>query len=272
MGQVSSVTGDNFQSAVLEHSRLEPVLVDFWAPWCGPCRTLGPVLDQLAAETPGLKVVKLNTDEEGGIAAQYAIRSIPAVKLFRDGRVVDEFVGAQPLGAIREFVRRHLPTGSASALQAARSLRASGQIAAALEQLRALHEAEPGDDELAAELAECLGLSGDPVSGRTLLQARSPQAQSSPAVKRAYATLHFVQVALSPDETDAIQSARVSAARELLRARHREGIDALLSTAGRNRRYAVGAGKSDLLEAFVLAAADEPLVAAARRRLAALLH
>ncbi|MBU3673116.1 MAG: thioredoxin [Sinobacteraceae bacterium] len=272
MGQVSGVTSANFQSAVLEHSRLEPVLVDFWAPWCGPCRTLGPVLDQLAAETQGLKVVKLNTDEEGSIAAQYAIRSIPAVKLFRDGRVVDEFVGAQPLGAVREFVRRHLSKGSATGLEAARSLRASGQLTAALEQLRTLHAAEPTDDEVAAELAECLGLTGDPAAGRTLLQGRSPQAQASPAVKHAYATLHFVQVALSPDETDAIQTARVTAARELLRARHNEGIDALLAAAGRNRRYAVGAGKEDLLEAFVLAAADETLVAAARRRLAALLH
>ena len=272
MGQVSSVTSGNFQREVLEHSRLEPVLVDFWAPWCGPCRTLGPVLDQLAAETTGLKVVKLNTDEESSIAGQYAIRSIPAVKLFRDGRVVDEFVGAQPLGAVRQFVQRHLPKGSATELQAARSLRAAGQLAAALETLRTLHAANPTDDELAAELAECLGLHGDPNAGRTLLQSRSPQAQSTAAVKHAYATLHFVQIALSPDETDAIQSARVSAARELLRARHQQGIDTLLATAQRNRRYATGAGKQDLLEAFVLAAADEALVATARRRLAALLH
>ena len=272
MSQVSSVTSATFQRAVIEQSRLEPVLVDFWAPWCGPCRTLGPVLDQLAAETPGLTVVKLNTDEEASIATQYAIRSIPAVKLFRDGRVVDEFVGAQPLGAVREFVRRHLPKGSDSELQAARSLRAAGQLTAALAKLHTLHAAEPADDALAAELAECLGLNGDPAAGRTLLQSRSPQAQSSPAMKHAYATLHFVQVALSPDETDAIQSARVGAARELLRDRHREGIELLLTAAARNRRYATDAGKTDLLEAFALAAADEVLVASARRRLAALLH
>jgi putative thioredoxin len=272
MGQVSRVTSATFQREVIEQSHREPVLVDFWAPWCGPCRTLGPVLDQLAAETPALKVVKLNTDEEGGIASRCAIRSIPAVKLFRDGRIVAEFVGAQPLGAVREFVRRHLPQGADSELQAARSLRAAGQLTAALAKLHTLHTAEPADDEVAAELAECLGLTGDPAAGRAVLQSRSPQAQSSAAVKRAYATLHFVQVALSPDETDAIQSARVAAARELLQGRPREGIDLLLTAAARNRRYATDAGKTDLLESFALAAADEVVVAAARRRLAALLH
>ena len=106
---VTAVNTANFSAEVINASADQPVLVDFWAPWCGPCRALGPVLEQVAAEQTGkIKVVKVNTDENQDLAQQFQIRGIPAVKLFRNGRVVDEFVGAQPLAGA--FGVRSIPT------------------------------------------------------------------------------------------------------------------------------------------------------------------
>ena len=126
---VSAVTTATFPAEVVNASSSQPVLVDFWAPWCGPCRALGPVLEQLADENAGkVKVVKVNTDENQDLAQQFQIRSIPAVKLFRGGRVVDEFVGAQPLAQVRAFLEPHLPRASRREHLAARELGEQGRL------------------------------------------------------------------------------------------------------------------------------------------------
>ena len=104
---VTNVTTANFQNEVLARSSRQPVIVDFWAPWCGPCRMLGPVLERLAAEYGGrFHLAKLNSDLSPQLSMQYDVRGIPAVKAFVNGRVIDEFVGAQPEPMVRQFLDR----------------------------------------------------------------------------------------------------------------------------------------------------------------------
>lgn len=273
MSHAQPVTSADFDPVVIAGSETVPVLVDFWAPWCGPCRTLGPVLDQIAAEFDGrVKVVKLNTDEAQDIASRYQIRSIPAVKLFTGGKVAAEFVGAQPLGAVRAFLAQHLPRESAPALDLARAALARREYAAAIAQLQALQLAAPDDVDVAVELARAQALSGDPAGARHTLGRLPPSLQSEAGVKAAYALAHFAELRAAPDETDVIQTARVQAARSLLAMDLDRGIDALIAAMQRNRRFAQGQGREDMLRAFDMAPADHPRIAQARRQLAALLH
>jgi putative thioredoxin len=234
-----AVTEQDFETTVLTASKTRPVLVDFWAPWCGPCRMLSPILEQLAGELGAqVDIVKLNTDEQPALAQTFQIRSIPAVKLFHHGKVVAEFVGVQPATRIRELLAPYL--------------------------------APAADDPVVVAGAQLE--AGDALAATRILDQLPADRQASDQVRMLYARAHFVALA-QLDSTDSPDMAvRTTAARALLAGDHASAMQILLAHMASHGRFARAEGRTDLLRVFELVPPEHPDVAAARRRLAALLN
>src|SRR5437763_14456555 len=181
---------DNFAAAVLQRSKKVPILVDFWAPWCGLCRVLGPLLEKLAQEYAGEFVLaKVNVDDNPSLAGEFGIQGIPAVKLFRDGELASEFTGALPEPMIREFLSRLLPSASDKRVMEAIRLEEEGKGAEANTIYRSVLQSEPNHAKALLGLGRVLMNEGDPAGALEILEKVSLVAEERPEAERLIARL-----------------------------------------------------------------------------------
>lgn len=278
------VTANDFERQVIEASRQRPVLVDFWATWCGPCQSLMPVLLKLAEDYRGaFLLAKVEIDQNPDLASRYGVRSVPTVKLFRNGEVVDEFMGALPESAIREFLDRHVEKESDRQMQAARELFDQGNRDAALEKMRAVLEADPGNARNFLRYAEALLEAGRLDQAREQLEALPLDWQDKPEAKSLRARLELEKtladapsreelekrLAENPGDKDALY---LSAMRALEAGDHDTAIDRLLQLLMRDRHYGDDIARRTLLQIFDMLGDDDARVQSGRRRLAMALH
>lgn len=277
------VTASSFETDVIEESFRRPVLVDFWAEWCGPCKMLMPVLAQLVEAYAGkFRLAKVNSDEQQGLAGQFGVRSIPTVMCFRNGQVVDQFMGVQPESAIRALIDRYVERPSDRIREQAMAKLASGDGAGAVADLRAAVESDPDHHVLKVDLAQALLASGDTAAAETQLNLLPMDVHEQEAVKQLRARLVFakrlngadlasLEQAVADDESNPEALERLAAA-YMVAGRSEAAMDLYLKLMQRHRSYGDNAGHKGLLAAFEVLGPRHELVNQYRRKMVALLY
>lgn len=272
---VISVTDSTFQADVLERSRQIPVVVDFWAPWCGPCRMLGPVLEKLANEFKGgFILAKINTDEDQRFAMQYGVQGIPAVKGFRDGKLAAEFVGAVPEPQVRAFLQKlGVKVGAGAAANAVDpvALLAQGkwiEAEMALRQMGATNGAEPA---VKLNLARALLAQGKAVEATELLNKVNdgPEAAQAAALRPLAALL--LEATSGTNGAGGLDGLYHAAGQKIATGNMRGGMDDLLDVLRRDKRFRNGEARQVMLAIFSVLGDESPVVREYRNKLASVL-
>jgi putative thioredoxin len=285
---VKDTTLQTFAADVLQASLEVPVIVDFWAPWCGPCKTLGPILEKVVGEAKGtVRMVKVNIDENPEIAQQLRIQSIPTVYAFKNGQPVDGFMGAIPESQVRSFVASLSGAGAPEggeedALAAAAEALQSRDLGRAAQLYGQILQEDSGNPKAAAGLAKCYLESGDLERAKSTLQLVRPDGANDEAVRAVEAELQLKEKAAGAGALAPLQ-ARADANPADLQARYDlalaldahnkrdEAIDALLDIVKRDRKWNEEAARKQLVTLFDAMGPTDPRTIAARRRLSSLL-
>ena len=283
------VTMDNFMAEVIEGSKTTPTIVQFWAPWCGPCKQLGPVLEKVVGASGGkVRMVRVNIDDNQQIAQQMRVQSVPTVYGFVDGQPVDGFAGAQPESNVKQFVEKLSSMGGAGAdiasmLEAAEAALASGDHGTAMMQFQEVMSAAPESVAALAGVVRCLSASGDNAGAREVIDQLNDEYREDPAMQSAIAAVELAEKASeSAGELDTAKAAveadpnDLAARQEYALALYAVGANAeamaqLLESIRIERGWNDDAARLQLLEFFATLGAANPDVIAARRKLSTLL-
>ena len=281
---VVDLTQDQFESEVVERSRTTPVLVDFWAPWCGPCRSLSPVLEKLAEEYAGaFLLAKINTDENQDLALAFQIRSIPQVVLFQEGKAVDQFAGAIPEAEIRRFLKPYCPSDVDKLFSQARVELEAGQKEEAKGFLQQVIDREPQHSPARLALARLLIGEQLPEQARSHLQAIPFMADERDAADRLEQVVGF--------QADCEEAGGQASLREILESRpqdlaarmalasclvaagqYREALEEFLAVVARDKHYREDSARKAMLAVFSLIGERSDLAEEFRGRLARTLY
>jgi len=281
---VFDVTEQDFAAKVIQASHERPVLVDFWAAWCQPCQILKPLLKKVVESYNGeVHLAYVDTDQEQMLAAQFGIRSLPTVMLFKDGRAIDQFMGAQPEGAIRKLIDKHIVRESDLMLKQAMALLEQGDEPRAIELLRQANQIDPKNTAVLFALARFAAHSGNLNEAETILDSIPAEAPEAGMARELKAQIGFARQAqdagdmaellgrISHNPAD-LEARQKLAAVLVGQGQHEAAMEQFLEIMKRDRAFGDDAGRKGLLQLFEMLGNEHPAVQTYRRRMFSLLH
>ena len=273
---VIEVNEATFEKDVVQKSHDKPVVVDFWAEWCGPCRMLGPVLERLAEEPgSGFLLAKVDVDSNPGLAMRFGVQGIPAVKAFVDGQIAGDFVGAQPEPMVREFIQGIVPDENQKEVKSADSLIADRQWEEAEQLYRQLLEDNPGSETATMGLARSLVGQGEGCSAVPYLEGIKHEPIIMDSVERLLVLANYLchgnKEKDELEEITVVEAQYRQSARLFSQGNYSAALDGLLEVLRFNKNYRSGEAKGVLLGMFELFGDTDPLTIVYRRELASVL-